>query len=243
MPRPDGRSADQLRPVTITTGYIKTAPGSVLIETGDTRVICTVSVADRVPPFLVGRGKGWLTAEYGMLPGSSPQRISRESTTGKPNGRTREIQRLIGRSLRAIVDLNRIGERTLHVDCDVIQADGGTRTASITGAYVALRCAVAVLVGGGQLVTDPITDSLAAVSVGIVEGDARLDLCYLEDAGAETDMNVVQTGTGGLVEVQATAEGQPFSRGEIDALLDLAETGIAELKAAQEAALATGGVL
>jgi len=243
LPRPDGRSVDQLRPVVITPGYTSASPGSVLMEMGDTRVLCTVSIADRVPPFLVGRGKGWLTAEYGMLPGSSPQRIARESTTGKPNGRTREIQRLIGRSLRAVVDLDRVGERTLHVDCDVIQADGGTRTASITGAYVALRCAVAALLGRGELEADPVRDSLAAVSVGLVQGEPRLDLCYAEDAGAETDMNVVQTGSGGLVEVQATAEGQPFSRSEMDALLDLASAGMAQLGALQRAALEGAGVI
>lgn len=242
MTRPDGREADQLRPVTMTPGYIRSSPGSVLIEMGDTRVICTVSIGDRVPPFLVGRGKGWLTAEYGMLPGSSPQRVSRESTTGRPNGRTREIQRLIGRSLRAVVDLDQIGERNLHVDCDVIQADGGTRTASITGAYIALRQAVASLVSGGQLAADPVSDSLAAVSVGMVDGEARLDLCYEEDAGASTDMNVVQTGSGGLVEVQATAEGQPFTRAEADVLLDLAMRGMDELRGLQEAALARAGV-
>ena len=242
MPRPDGRAPDQLRPVRMTPGFIKTSPGSLLMEMGDTRVICTVSVEDRVPPFLVGRGKGWLTAEYGMLPGSSPQRVSRESSTGRPNGRTREIQRLIGRSLRAVVDLDQVGERTMHVDCDVIQADGGTRTAAITGAYVALRQAVAALVTEGKLAADPVRDALAAISVGMVDGEARLDLCYQEDATAGTDMNVVQTGSGGLVEVQATAEGQPFSRGQIDALLDLAGRGIDKLAALQGAALFQIGI-
>ena len=242
MPRPDGRAADQLRPLTITPGYIETSPGSALIELGSTRVICTVALIDRVPPFLVGRGQGWLTAEYGMLPGSSPQRVPREATTGRPNGRTREIQRLIGRALRAIVDLDGLGERTLHVDCDVIQADGGTRTASVSGAYVALRQAVGALQAEGKLVSDPVRDGLAAVSVGLVEGEARLDLCYAEDAAASTDMNVVQTGGGGLVEVQATAEGDPFRRADVDALLDLAGRGVERIREAQGTALAAAGV-
>ncbi len=192
-------------------------------------MICTVSMEERVPSFLVGTGKGWLTAEYGMLPGSGNRRIARESSTGKPNGRTREIQRLIGRSLRAAVDLKRMGEKTLYVDCDVIQADGGTRTASITGAYVALKEAVARLGKEGILKEDPITDAVAAVSVGIVDGEVLLDLCYQEDVGAETDMNVVMVKTGGIVEIQGTAEGKPFTRKEADAMLDVGAKGIEEL--------------
>jgi ribonuclease PH len=236
-PRPDGRRPDQLRLVAIARGYLQTCPGAVLIECGATRVLCTISLEDRVPPFLSGRGKGWLTAEYGMLPGCSPQRVPRESATGRVDGRRREIQRLIGRSLRAVVVLDQIGERTLHVDCDVIQADGGTRTAAITGAYVALVDAVAHLQGTGVLRASPLRDSLAAVSVGIVDGQALLDLCYAEDARAQTDMNLVMTGSGGIVEVQAAAEGWPFERRQLGAMLDLGAAGITALGKAQSDAL------
>ena len=227
--REDGRTPDQLRKVEITRSYLNTVPGSALIEMGQTRVICTVSLENRVPPFLVGTRKGWLTAEYGMLPGSSSQRIARESATGRPNGRTREILRLIGRSLRSVVDLERIGERTLHVDCDVIQADGGTRTASITGAYIALAEAINRLSEDGILDQNPLRDAIAAVSVGVVRDQVLLDLCYREDSQADTDMNVVMTGSGGIVEIQGTAEGKPFSREEAERLLDVAGKGIEQL--------------
>ena len=237
MARVDGRSPDELRPVAITPGFLNTAPGAVLIEMGDTRVICTVSLEERVPPFRVGSGAGWLTAEYGMLPGSSPQRIARESATGRPNGRTREIQRLIGRSLRAVVDLQRIGERTLYIDCDVIQADGGTRTASITGAYVALAESIRIFTQEGKLEENPLREAMAAVSVGIVDGQVLLDLCYQEDARAQTDMNVVMTRGGGIVEIQGTAEGKPFSRQEAESMLDAASRGIEELLAIQDQVL------
>ena len=237
MARVDGRSPDELRPVAITPGFLNTAPGAVLIEMGDTRVICTVSLEERVPPFRVGSGAGWLTAEYGMLPGSSPQRIARESATGRPNGRTREIQRLIGRSLRAVVDLQRIGERTLYIDCDVIQADGGTRTASITGAYVALAESIRIFTQEGKLEENPLREAMAAVSVGIVDGQVLLDLCYQEDARAQTDMNVVMTRGGGIVEIQGTAEGKPFSRREAESMLDAASRGIEELLAIQDQVL------
>ena len=238
MKRQDGRAWDQLRPVKITPGFVNTAPGAVLIEMGQTRVLCTVSVEDRVPPFLVGKGKGWLTAEYGMLPGSSPQRVSRESSTGRPNGRTREIQRLIGRSLRAAVDLTRLGERTLYIDCDVLQADGGTRTASITGAWVALVLAVRHLCKHGQLDDeDVVGPQVAAVSAGLVEGEALLDLCYVEDSQADTDMNAVMTSDGGIIELQATAERVPFTRKQSEALLDLTSTGIESLLVEQRKAI------
>ena len=235
--RVDGRGAKQLRPVTISPSYLNTVPGSALIEMGQTRVLCTVCLETRVPPWLAGSGRGWLTCEYGMLPGSSPHRIARESATGRPNSRVREIQRLIGRSLRAIVDLDALGERTLYVDCDVIQADGGTRTASITGAYVALAQAVETLIRGGELDDDPVAGPLAAVSVGIVEGELLLDLCYKEDSRAQTDMNVVMTAAGGIVEIQATAEGAPFSRAESDQMLDAAAEGIRQLLEFQSEAL------
>ena len=231
--RVDGRRADQLRPVSITPGFLNTAPGSALIQMGHTKVICTVSIEERVPPFLVGKGQGWLTAEYGMLPGSSPRRIEREGARGKINSRTREIQRLIGRSLRAVVNLVAVGERTLHIDCDVIQADGGTRTAAITGAYVALVQAVTTL----DLDADPIGQAAAAVSCGLVGDRPLLDLCYEEDVRAATDMNVVMAADGGLVEVQATAEGRPFTRGEADRMLDLAAQGIEALLEIQRACL------
>ena len=234
----DGRLPNQLRPVRITPSYLSTAPGSALIEMGETKVICTVSHQDRVPDFRVGTGKGWLTAEYSMLPGSSAQRISRESATGRPNSRSREIQRLIGRSLRAVIDLQRLGEQTLYVDCDVIQADGGTRTAAISGAYVALIEAIDALGQSGALTdADPLLAPLAAISVGVVGDELLLDLCYEEDARAETDMNVVMTGEGGIVEVQGTAEGRPFSRAQTIGMLDLAKVGIDELMAAQRTVL------
>ncbi len=239
MIRQDGRTAEQLRAVKITPGYVNTAPGAVLMEMGQTRVLCTVSVEDRVPPFLVGKGKGWLTAEYGMLPGSSPQRVARESSTGRPNGRTREIQRLIGRSLRAAVDLTRLGERTLYVDCDVLQADGGTRTASITGAWVALVLAVRQLCKDGSLGDeDVIVAQIAAVSAGLLGGEALLDLCYSEDSQADTDMNVVMTAAGGIIELQATAERAPFTREQSQLLLDLTSEGIKQLADAQCQAVA-----
>lgn len=236
--RPDGRRADELREVRLTPDFIRSAPGATLIEVGETRVLCTVSIEDRVPPFRAGSGMGWLTAEYGMLPGSSPQRVARESATGKPNGRTREIQRLIGRSLRAAVDLSRLGERTLYVDCDVLQADGGTRTASITGAWVALQLALRRLAEQGRL--DPaglVTLQLAAVSAGLVDGEPRLDLCQAEDARAETDLNAVMTSAGDIVEIQATAERSPFTRGQSNQLLDLASAGISRLLEAQQIVL------
>ena len=235
--RRDGRAVDELRAVKITTKYLNTVPGAVLIEVGQTRVICTVSVEDRVPPFLVGKGGGWLTAEYGMLPGSSDRRIARESSTGKVNGRTREIQRLIGRSLRSIIDLENLGERTISIDCDVIQADGGTRTASITGAYVALVEAVNELTAEGVLDQNPLIDAAAAVSVGVVGDRVLLDLCYEEDVQAQTDMNLVMTGSGGIVEVQGTAEGRPFTRREAEKMLDMGSEGIRELLAVQEVVL------
>ena len=235
--RGDGREGDELRPVKITRGYLNTAPGAVLIEMGQTRVLCTVSLEDRVPPFLVGKGGGWLTAEYGMLPGSSDRRIARESSTGKVNGRTREIQRLIGRSLRTIIDLASLGERTVYIDCDVIQADGGTRTASVTGAYVALVEAVNKLTDEGVLEQNPLVDAAAAVSVGVVGDRVLLDLCYEEDVRAQTDMNLVMTASGGIVEIQGTAEVRPFTREEADRMLDMGTKGIKELLQVQENSL------
>src|SRR5690606_3458389 len=219
--------------VRITRGYTKHAEGSVLIEFGDTKVLCTASVEEKVPPFLRDRNQGWLTAEYGMLPRSTNTRTDREAARGKQSGRTQEIQRLIGRSLRAVVDLSALGPRTVHVDCDVLQADGGTRTASITGAFVAVHEAVNLLQEQGQLTELPIRDFVAAVSVGMYQGVPVLDLDYEEDAACDTDMNVVMTGSGGFVEVQGTAEGVPFSRTEMDALVDLAAEGIGHLIAAQ----------
>ncbi|MFN0161872.1 MAG: ribonuclease PH, partial [Burkholderiales bacterium] len=220
-PRPSGRRTDELRPVLIQRGFTRHAEGSVLIGFGDTRVICTASVEERVPPFLKGRGQGWLTAEYGMLPRSTHTRSDREAARGKQSGRTQEIQRLIGRSLRAITDLKALGERTIQIDCDVIQADGGTRTAGITGAWIALREAIDRLKAAGTLAPDanPLSDHVAAVSVGIYRGSPVLDLDYAEDSDCDTDMNVVMTGSGGFVEVQGTAEGVPFSRAEMDSLL------------------------
>jgi len=217
--------------------YTRHAEGSVLIECGDTRVICTASIEERVPGFLVGKGQGWITAEYGMLPRATGTRSQREAATGKQSGRTQEIQRLIGRSLRSVASLAALGERSVHIDCDVIQADGGTRTASITGAYVALHDAVQLLVDKNKISTWPLADFVAAVSVGIYQGVPVLDLDYAEDSACDTDMNVVMTGNGGLVEVQGTAEGAPFTRAELDTMIDLAAEGIRELVAAQRAAL------
>jgi ribonuclease PH len=236
--RPSGRRADELRPVRIVRHYTRHAEGSVLIECGDTRVVCTASVEEGVPPFLKGQGQGWLTAEYGMLPRSTTTRSRREAAEGRQSGRTHEIQRLIGRSLRAVVDLPSLGERTLRIDCDVIQADGGTRCAAITGACVAVHDAIGWGMAQGLVVSEPRKDLVAAVSVGVVEGVAVLDLDYEEDADCDTDMNVVMTGAGGFVEVQGTAEGKPFSRHELESLLVLAEDGIRALIAAQRHALA-----
>ena len=227
--RPSGRRADELRRVVITRNYTKHAEGSVLIEFGDTKVICTASVEERVPGFLKGKGQGWLTAEYGMLPRATNTRSDREAARGKQSGRTQEIQRLIGRSLRAVVDLSALGERTIQIDCDVIQADGGTRTASITGAWVAVRDAIDRLKAAGLITTEPLRDHVAAISVGIFEGNPVLDLDYAEDSNCDTDMNIVMTGAGHFVEVQGTAEGVAFTRAEMNALLGLAENGIAEL--------------
>jgi len=231
--RADGRTSNQIRPTTIEPGYIPSAHGSALISVGETRVICTAMIEESVPPWLRGRGRGWVSAEYGMLPGSTGERRQRESSRGKVDGRTQEIQRLIGRSLRAVTDLRGLGERMVWVDCDVIQADGGTRCASITGGYVALEMALRGLVGAGSLAELPLTDSVAAVSVGIVDGEPLLDLCYTEDSTAEVDMNVVMTGAARIVEVQATAEGQTFARDELNVMLDLADAGIAELRGLQ----------
>jgi ribonuclease PH len=233
-----GRRPDELRPVRITRHYTRHAEGSVLIECGDTRVVCMASVEESVPSFLKGRGRGWITAEYGMLPRATNTRGRREAAEGRQSGRTHEIQRLIGRSLRAIADLAALGERTVRIDCDVIQADGGTRCASITGACVALHDAVTWCKTRGLVGGAPLADFVAAVSVGIVDGAAALDLDYAEDAGCDTDMNVVMTGAGAFVEVQGTAEGAPFTRGQMDALVSLAEGGIRELIAAQKRALA-----
>jgi len=227
--RLDGREDDQLRPVTITRRFTKHAAGSVLIEVGDTRVICTAMVEESVPSFMRNQKRGWISAEYSMLPGSSRERISRESTRGKVGGRTHEIQRFIGRSLRSVVDLPRLGERTIWIDCDVIQADGGTRTASITGAFVALADALVSLKKEGKIATIPLRDYLASISVGKVENACLLDLAYSEDVRAEVDMNVVMTGRGTYVEVQGTAEGAPFSKDEMNTLLRLAGNGIERL--------------
>jgi ribonuclease PH len=236
--RADGRQLDDLRPVTFERDYTVFAPGSVLVSMGRTRVLCTASVEDRVPPWMRGSGKGWVTAEYSMLPGSTAERVSREAAKGKQSGRTQEIQRLIARSLRAVCDLVALGEMQVTVDCDVLQADGGTRTASICGAYVALHDAFSRLQQQGLLRTHPLTDAVAAVSVGVIDGACMLDLPYSEDSRAEVDMNVVMTGAGRFVEVQGTAEGLAFSRGELDQLLELAEVGIAQLLTAPAAVLA-----
>ncbi|HEX9154486.1 MAG TPA: ribonuclease PH [Nitrospira sp.] len=233
--RVDGRKADELRRVKITRNYIKSAEGSVLIEMGDTIVICTATVENTVPPFLKGHGRGWVTAEYAMLPRSSAQRIQRER--GKVGGRTYEIQRLIGRSLRSVVDMSALGERSILIDCDVVQADGGTRTASITGAYVALADALRLMKKQGLIDKVPLMDHLAAVSVGIVDGKPLLDLCYAEDSEADVDMNLVMTGKGTIVEVQGTAEGEPFSKAELGVLLSLGEKGIRTLIRKQKEAL------
>ena len=235
--RPSKRRPDELRPFAIDRHYTRHAEGSVLVAFGDTRVICTASAEEGVPGFLRGRGQGWVTAEYGMLPRSTHTRTEREAARGKQSGRTQEIQRLIGRSLRAVTDLEKLGERTVKIDCDVIQADGGTRTASVTGAFVALYDAVGTLLERGVLSASPIRDFVAAVSVGLVEGVPVLDLDYAEDSGCETDMNVVMTGSGGFVEIQGTAEGEPFSTAQMSALVALAKQGIAELIAKQKAAL------
>ena len=235
--RPSGRSPAELRRLGITRRYTRHAEGSVLIECGDTKVICTASIDEKVPPFLKGKGQGWLTAEYGMLPRSTNTRSEREAARGKQSGRTQEIQRLIGRSLRAVTRLDLLGERTIQIDCDVIQADGGTRTASITGAFVALHDAATHLKARQMIGEWPIQDHVAAVSVGVYKGIPLLDLDYPEDSACDTDMNVVMTGTRGLVEVQGTAEGAPFARMEMDAMLDLAEKGIRQLIAAQRSAL------
>jgi len=236
--RSSGRAADALRPVRITRGYTLHAEGSVLIEFGATKVLCTASVEEKVPPHKRGSGEGWVTAEYGMLPRATHSRNDREAARGKQSGRTQEIQRLIGRSLRAVFDLKRLGERTIQLDCDVLQADGGTRTAAITGAFVAAQDAVNGLLAAGKISQSPITASVAAISVGLVQGTPLLDLEYVEDSACDTDMNVVMTGAGRFVEVQGTAEGAAFSRSEMAALLDLAEKGIVELMDLQQQALA-----
>ena len=235
--RRGGRHADQLRPLSITRHYNCYAEGSVLIEAGETRVICMASVDEGVPAFLKGKGQGWVTAEYGMLPRATNTRMRREAAEGRQSGRTQEIQRLIGRSMRSVIDLAALGERTIRLDCDVIQADGGTRCASITGACVALHDAVAWCKAHGAVAGEPLKGFVAAVSVGVVDGEAMLDLDYAEDSGCDTDMNVVMTGSGGFVEVQGTAEGAPFSRAEMDRLLAYADAGIRELIAAQKKAL------
>jgi ribonuclease PH len=232
--RPDGRKANQLRPVAFTPGYTDYAEGSVLVTMGGTRVLCNASVEDRVPPWLVGKGQGWLTGEYALLPRSTHTRTPRETT---PSGRTQEIRRLIGRSLRVCVDLTQLGERTLTLDCDVIQADGGTRTAAVTGGYVATALALRKLISAGLVPPEVLITSVAAVSVGIVDGEPRLDLCYAEDSKADVDCNVVMTAEGCFVEVQGTAERDPFDRAALDGLLTLAERGIRKLMAAQQAIL------
>jgi len=235
--RPSQRQSDELRPLSLTRGYTAHAEGSVLIQVGQTRVLCTASVETSVPPFLRGKGQGWVTAEYGMLPRATPTRSTREAAKGKQTGRTQEIQRLIGRSLRAVTDLVALGERQITLDCDVLQADGGTRCAAITGAWVALHDACAKLVAEGTLPANPIRDHVAAISVGIVDGEPVLDLDYAEDSNCDTDMNVIMTGNGGIVEIQGTAEGTPFSRQELNQLVDLADAGIRELVAAQTQAI------
>jgi ribonuclease PH len=238
MPRLDNRPADALRPIRFTRGFTRHAEGSVLVEFGQTRVLCTASVEEKVPPFLKGKGSGWVTAEYGMLPRATHTRGRREAAEGKQSGRTQEIQRLVGRSLRAVTDLAALGERQVTLDCDVLQADGGTRCASITGALVALADAIRFLKDRGLVAGEPLRDHVAAVSVGLVAGEARLDLDYEEDSGGDTDMNVVMTGSGGFVEIQGTAEGEPFTREQMDRLLALAAKGIGELVEAQRRALA-----
>jgi ribonuclease PH len=235
--RPSKRATNELRPVRITRNYTKHAEGSVLVEFGDTRVLCNATIEERIPPFLKGKGEGWVTAEYGMLPRSTNSRMNREAARGKQGGRTMEIQRLIGRSLRAVMDMKVLGERSITIDCDVIQADGGTRTASITGGYVALADAVASLLDKKALKKNPITGQVASVSVGIYQGTPVLDLDYPEDCSAETDMNVVMNGAGDFIEVQGTAEGHPFNQKELDAMLTLARQGIEQLLAEQRRVL------
>ncbi len=237
LTRPSQRTNNQLRDVEIIRHYTKHAEGSVLVKFGDTHVLCTASVEERVPGFLKGKGQGWVTAEYGMLPRSTGSRMDREAAKGKQSGRTQEIQRLIGRSLRAIIDLEKLGERSIQIDCDVIQADGGTRTASITGAYVALHDAVTTLLSSGKLTASPLKQAVAAISVGVYKGQPVLDLDYIEDSDCDTDMNVVMTADGGFVEVQGTAEGEPFSRDAMNAMLDLASSGIQSLISKQNAVL------
>ncbi len=238
MSRPSGRKPEQLRELVITRHFTMHAEGSVLVAFGNTKVLCTASIEEKVPGFLKGKGEGWVTAEYGMLPRATHTRGDREAARGKQSGRTQEIQRLIGRSLRAVTDLKALGERQITLDCDVLQADGGTRCAAITGACVALNDAVAGLIAAGKLTQNPLRDFVGAVSVGIVNGVPVLDLDYAEDSTCDTDMNVVVTGSGGIVEVQGTAEGAPFSRAELDALLELAGAGIRQIIATQKAALA-----
>jgi ribonuclease PH len=235
--RPSQRANNQLRSVEIIRHYTKHAEGAVLVKFGDTHVLCTASVEEKVPGFLKGKNQGWVTAEYGMLPRSTGSRMDREAAKGKQSGRTQEIQRLIGRSLRAIIDLQKLGERSIHIDCDVIQADGGTRTASITGAYVALSDAVSTLLKSGKIADNPLKQAVAAISVGVYKGTPVLDLDYIEDSDCDTDMNVVMTADGGFVEVQGTAEGEPFDRAAMNAMLDLASHGIGELLALQTKAL------
>ena len=236
--RPDGRQPNQMRPVTITRDFLRHAEGSVLIEVGETKVVCAASVEDRVPPFLRDTGQGWVTAEYGMLPRATKTRTTRDATSGRPNGRTFEIQRLVGRSLRGVTDLTVLGPRTIWIDCDVIQADGGTRTTAITGAYIALADALQYLRKNGLISSLPLKDFLAATSVGVVDGQVVLDLCYAEDSVAEVDMNVVMTGAGKYVEVQGTAEDAPFDRSQLDAMIAAASTGIQDLVALQRRLLA-----
>ena len=239
--RNDGRSPDEMREVTIEPGFMKSATGSALISMGGTRVICTASVDENVPKWMQGKGRGWVTAEYGMLPASTGERKQRDVSKGRPDGRTVEIQRLIGRALRGVVDFEKLGERTVWIDCDVLEADGGTRCAAITGGHVALELALNGLIAEGLLETLPLNETVAAVSCGIVEGEAVLDLDYPEDSTAEVDMNVVMTGGGGLVEVQATAERTPLSRASLDELLGLAAAGIEQLREAQRVAVAPAG--
>ena len=236
--RPDGRDWDELRPVKITRGIMKYAEGSALIETGETKVLCTATIEDRVPPFLKDTGKGWVTAEYSMLPRSTKERITRDSVRGRIGGRSHEIQRIIGRALRSVIDLDKLGEKSITIDCDVLQADGGTRTAAITGAFVALSDAVLNLIKEGVIKDNPILDFIAAVSVGIVGGKPALDLNYEEDSKAEVDMNVAMTGSGLLVEVQGTAEGMPFTKRKLNSLVNLAEKGVMELISKQKEILA-----
>jgi len=239
--RPDGRGPDELRQIRITKDFLKTAEGSVLIEAGDTRIICTASIEEKVPPFLKDTGKGWITAEYSMLPRSTSTRTVRESTSGRIGGRTHEIQRLIGRAMRAVVDLDLLGERTIWLDCDVIQADGGTRTLSITGAFVALKSAIRYALEHKIIEQDPIREYVAAISVGIVEGEPRLDLTYLEDSTAEVDMNIVMTDSGRFIEIQGTAETTPFDMERLEVMLELARSGIRQIISIQKQVLGEDG--